>query len=120
MDTMPGSSPGSGWTLQARDAVAAICRARLDAGPDSTSDGLPAYSYGDDIIVLTISSDGGESQIHLRYSGTDHHGFDDGVNVRRLTVEAVAPFLTGPNAVHGSLSSNVAAIVWADRPSGPR
>lgn len=35
--------------------------------------------------------------------------------VRRLTVEAGAPFLTGPNAIHGSLSSNVAAIVWADR-----
>jgi hypothetical protein len=105
--------------VRARDAVAAICRARLGGGPNNASDGMPAYSYGDEMVVLTITSDQGRSEVYLRYAGTDHNGFDDGVNVRRLTVEAVAPFLAGPNAVYGALSSGAADIVWADRPRAP-
>lgn len=81
----------------ARDVLAAIAAAPPGGGPDNPGDCLPDYSYGDDLIVLRVTSDAGESTVHARYSGCDHNGFDDGVTVRRLTREAMQPLLAGPN-----------------------
>ena len=47
--------------------------------------------------MLRVTSPQGESTVHVRYSGCDHNGFDDGVTVRALTREAVQPLLAGPN-----------------------
>lgn len=81
----------------ARDVVAAIAAAPPGGGPDNPGDCLPDYSYGDDLMVLHVTSEQGESTVHARYSGCDHNGFDDGVTVRRLTREAMQPLLEGPN-----------------------
>ncbi len=81
----------------AQDVVAAIAAAPPGGGPDNPGDCTPDYSYGDDVMVLRIASDAGESTVHVRYSGCDHNGFDDGVTVRRLTREAMQPLLAGPN-----------------------
>ena len=48
-------------------------------------------------MVLHVTSEQGESTVHVRYSGCDHNGFDDGVTVRRLTRDAMQPLLAGPN-----------------------
>jgi len=81
----------------ARDVVAAIAAAPPGGGPDNPGDCTPDYSYGDDLIVLRVTSAEGESTVQVRYSGCDHNGFDDGVTVRRLTRAAVQPLLAGPN-----------------------
>lgn len=81
----------------AQDVVAAIAAAPPGGGPDNPDDCLPDYSYGDDVMVLHVTSDEGETTVHVRYSGCDHNGFDDGVTLRRLTREAVQPLLAGPN-----------------------
>jgi len=83
----------------AADAVAAITRAPTGGGPDAPSTCLPSFSYGDDAIVLRISSNDDEHEVYLRYSGCNHNGFDDGSAERTLTAEAVASFITGSNAV---------------------
>lgn len=80
-------------------AIAAIAAAPTGGGPDTPSTCLPSVSYGDDAIVLRISSSDGEHEVFLRYSGCDHNGLDDGFTERTLTAEAVAPFITGSNAV---------------------
>lgn len=98
----------------AREAIRAVGELRIGSGPNSPEDCLPEVSYGDEIVVLRITSDQGQSEVYLRYSGCDHHGFDDGVTVRRLTAEAMAPFLAGPNTVVGSLSSGMARLIWRD------
>lgn len=104
----PGGDTNSGAALlssvglegsEAADAVAAIADAPVGGGPNSPETCMPEYAYGDDLIVLRISSDAGESQVHLRYSSCDHNGFDDGVRVRDLTREAVAPFITDANTL---------------------
>ena len=81
----------------AQEVVSAIAAAPPGGGPDNPRDCLPDYSYGDDLMVLHVTSDAGESTVHARYSGCDHNGFDDGVTVRRLTREAMQPLLAGPN-----------------------
>ncbi len=97
-----GSALLSSVGLQGPDAAAAVAEiaaAPVGGGPDSPESCMPEYAYGDDLIVLRISSDAGESQVHLRYSSCDHNGFDDGVHVRELTREAVAPFIAEANTL---------------------
>lgn len=85
----------------AQDVVDAIAAAPPGGGPDNPGDCLPEYSYGDDLMVLHVTSTQGESIVHVRYSGCDHNGFDDGVTVRGLTREAMQPLLAGPNRLFG-------------------
>jgi hypothetical protein len=80
-------------------AVRGIARSPAGGGPDRPQDCLPEAAYGEDVIVLWVRSSAGLSEIVLRYSGCDHHGFDDGVLVRWRDPAAVAPFTAGPNAV---------------------
>lgn len=91
------SSLRLGATDAAR-AVEGIAAAPLGGGPDDPDQCLPSSSYGDEILLLRIHSGSGASEVVLRYDGCDHHGFDDGVNVRAATPAAVAPFTAGPNA----------------------
>ena len=81
----------------AQEVVAAIAAAPPGGGPDNPGDCSPDYSYGDDLMVLHVTSEQGESTVQVRYSGCDHNGFDDGVTVRALTREAMQPLLAGPN-----------------------
>jgi hypothetical protein len=71
---------------------------------------MPSYAYGDEAVLLRIDSARGETEVVLRYSGCDHHGFDDGATVRTLTAAAVAPFLVGPNAVT-DFSDNLGSVI---------
>ena len=91
------------------EAVAAIARAPVGGGPDDPRDCLADYSYGDDLIVISIDSDTGRHEVYLRYSGCDHNGLDDGTTVRRLTAAAVRPFVAGENVV-GSMSGRPAKV----------
>jgi hypothetical protein len=87
-------------------AVAAIAAAPPGGGPDRPDQCLPEVSYGSEAIVLTVTSELGTSVIYLRYSGCDHNGFDDGINRRALTKQAVAPFITGPNIITTGFSGS--------------
>ncbi|MDI6098978.1 hypothetical protein QLQ12_10235 [Actinoplanes sp. NEAU-A12] len=80
-------------------AIQAVARAPLGGGPDRPAECLPEASYGSELIVLLVTSAAGRSEVVVRYSGCDHNAFDDGVTVRSLTAEAIAPFITGPNTV---------------------
>jgi hypothetical protein len=84
---------------QARRAIAAVAAAPLGSSPNRPGDCMPQASYGDEAVVLRIASDQGRSEIYLRYSGCDHNGFDDGVNLRALTRDAAAPFVGGANII---------------------
>ena len=112
----------SGRRLDGNDAERAIrqiAQAPIGAGPDNSQDCAPEVAYGDDAIVLHVRSAAGSTEIILRYSGCVGNGFDDGIEVRRLTAAAVAPFITGPNTVY-SLSGreDKAAMLLPDfRPS---
>jgi hypothetical protein len=68
-------------------------------GPDNRQQCTDAY--GDEIIVLRVTSSGGASEIHVRYSGCDHNGFDDGIAVRRLTRDPMQALIAGPNGPSG-------------------
>jgi hypothetical protein len=103
----PGSGGGGGVALfsslrvsgdRAGRALAAVARAPRAGGQDEPEQCL--HTYGWEIIVLRVVSDRGLSRVHVRYSGCDHNGVDDGVSVRRLT-RAVRPFAEGPNEVTG-------------------
>jgi hypothetical protein len=83
----------------AQAAISGIAEAPRGGGPDAPSTCAMDFSYGDDIIVLSITSGQTRNEIYLRYSGCDHNGFDDGIAVRSLTTKSVAPFIAGPNAV---------------------
>jgi hypothetical protein len=97
---------------KAARAVARIAAAAKGGGPNSPENCTVDSSYGDELIVLRVSSDKGESQVYLRYSSCDHNGFDDGRSVRRLDAKSVAPFIAGPNAVYGGVDAAAAKIVW--------
>lgn len=83
----------------AQAAIDRIAQAPRGGGPNAPSTCAIDYSYGDDIVVLSVTSGQTTREIYLRYSGCDHNGFDDGVAVRSLTAAAVEPFVAGPNAV---------------------
>lgn len=99
----------------ARRAVEAIAAAPPAGGqdiPQNCGDG-----YGDELIVLRVLSDQGESHLHLRYAGCGHNGIDDGVRAYRLTRAAVHPFVAGPNEVRGFDSGPGKLEIL--RPGGP-
>jgi hypothetical protein len=81
----------------AAQAIQGIAAAPLGDGPNYPEQCLPRVSYGDEGAVLLVRSASGVTEIVFRHSGCDHHGFDDGVAVRKLTDEAIAPFSAGPN-----------------------
>jgi len=97
---------------KAAKAVGRIAAAAKGGGPNSPQNCTEDSSYGDELIVLRVSSDKGESQVYLRYSSCDHNGFDDGRSVRRLDAKSVAPFIAGPNAVYSGVDEATAEIVW--------
>jgi hypothetical protein len=108
-DRLTGPTLLSSLRLEGAAAVQAIAvtaTAPLGGGPDNPAQCLPEVSYGDEAIVLTVTSDQGTSVIYLRYSGCDHNGFDDGINRRALTKEAVAPFIAGPNRITSGFSAS--------------
>ncbi len=89
--------------MRAAQAIEGISASPAGGGPDAPESCLKEYAYGDEVIVLRISHGSSTkvgSEVVLRYSGCDHHGFDDGDRVHTLTADAVAPFITGPNAVN--------------------
>jgi hypothetical protein len=97
---------------KAAKAVARIVASPRGGGPNQPKNCMADYSYGDELVVLRITSSTGESQVYLRYSSCDHNGFDDGHSVRRLDAKSIAPFVAGPNAVYGGLDSATADLVW--------
>lgn len=79
------------------DAVRAVAEAPTGTGPDAES-GCADDVHGTEAIVVRIMRDGGTAEAWMRYGGCGN-GFDDGVVERRLTREAVAPFVSGANSV---------------------
>jgi hypothetical protein len=96
---------------KAAKAVDRIATAAKGGGPNKPGNCITEVSYGDELIVLRITSSTGESQVYLRYSSCDHNGFDDGMFVRRLDVKSIAPFVAGPNAVLTGLGPT-AKLIW--------
>jgi hypothetical protein len=81
--------------------VRQIAHAPAGGGPNSPQNCLAAYSRGDEIVVLRITSSERVSSVHVRYSGCDHHGFDDGVVLRRLVRDPLMAVLPGASQVGG-------------------
>ncbi len=77
--------------------VRQIVAAPTGGGPDTPK--ACTERLGSEIMVLRVSSSTGGSQIRVRYSACDHHGFDDGVNVRALTRDPMQALINGPNAL---------------------
>jgi len=100
-------------------AIRQIAQAPIGGGPDNPQDCAPEGAYGDDAIVLQVRSAAGSTEVMLRYSGCVGNGFDDGVDVRRLTAAAVAPFISGPNAVYSfaGREDKAAVLLPSPRPS---
>ncbi len=84
----------SGATARAAlTGIATAPRAGRTDGPDSCSDG-----FGKEAIVLqALRGDGLAGEVVIRYAGCADQGFDDGVQMRTLTAEAITPFLRQPN-----------------------
>lgn len=97
----------------AEQAVEAMTQAPVGGGPNNPDQCAPDIRLGEEAIVLQVTSAAGTTEIAVRYSGCDHHGFDDGHQVRTLTAEALAPFIAGPN-LPDHASSEVADIVFPD------
>jgi hypothetical protein len=97
-------------------ALAEVAKAPTGGGPDEPADCSPDVQYGDEAIVLRVRSSAGASEIVLRYSGCDHHGFDDGTTVRTLTTTSVAPFVAGPNVVNEFSGTAMLDILRPDVP----
>jgi len=98
----------------ADQAIRAVAEAPRGGGPDNPDQCMPSVSYGDDVIVLLVRSAAGRTEIVLRYSGCDHNGFDDGISVRKLTVEAVAPFIARSNGMYGGFSGGPEKLAVLD------
>ncbi|MCW2799346.1 MAG: hypothetical protein JWQ70_818 [Aeromicrobium sp.] len=77
--------------------VREIADSPVRGGPNNRK--VCTYTYGDEIIVLRVTSSTGVSEIYARYSGCDHNGFDDGIAVRRLTRAPMQALIAGANAV---------------------
>jgi hypothetical protein len=118
----PGTS-GPGPTLYsslevtgetAARAVQAMADARSGGGPNDIGGCPSPDGIGTEAIVLRILSTSGISQVYLRYGGCN--GFDDGIEYRALTREAVGPFVSGPNAI-ADIGEALAGIL--DDPDAP-
>ena len=77
----------------AQEAVMGSEKGPVGSGPNNPKSCSEEVQYGDDVIVLRVQHVRGESQIYLRFSGCNYHGFDDGTTVHRLTSATVANFL---------------------------
>lgn len=82
---------------RAARTVAAMVDTRLGGGPNDVPGCPTPLGIGTEAIVLRALSTSGVSQVYLRYGGCN--GLDDGTDYRKLTRAAVAPFVSGPNAV---------------------
>jgi hypothetical protein len=92
-------------------SIARIAGSQLGSGPNTPQNCARAGRFGDDAIVLLITSDAGMSQVFLRYSGCVLHGFDDGTSYRTLTKESVAPFIAGQNQPQSANGGPMAHII---------
>lgn len=100
--------------LEGEDAahtIGALAGTPLGGGPNSPDLCVPEEAYGEDAIVLLVTSSAGPSQVVVRYAGCNHHGIDDGAQVRHLTAEAMAPLLTEPTAVWQAVGSDMGDIL---------
>lgn len=84
----PEGRPRPASDVASRRGVTAVSVCRYEivqegGGPDNPKQCLDGY--GSDMFVLRIQSSVGETLVHVRYSGCDHHGFDDGSTIRQLT-----------------------------------
>ncbi|MGQ0632393.1 MAG: hypothetical protein ACT4P1_15340 [Sporichthyaceae bacterium] len=93
---------------EARLAIAALLDAPTGGGPDAPKTCSRDSSYGDEMVVLRIfAGDVENPQMHVRYSGCDHNGIDDGTSLRRLTTAALLPILAQPNLPGGYSAGTV-------------
>jgi len=84
----------------ARRAVSDVVAAPKGGGPNRPNS--CSGGYGDEsIVVQALRGSAVLGEFVIRYSGCDHHGFDDGVTVRALTADAITPFLAPPNSPKG-------------------
>ena len=65
-------------------------------------------------IVLLITSSSGPSHVVVRYAGCNHHGIDDGTQLRHLTADSIAPLITEPTAVWQAVGSEMGEILFPD------
>ena len=82
--------------VAARDLLATLVAAAPGSGPNAPESCMREYSYGDELTVLLIHLDQpGQAlqRVHVRYTGCDHHGTDDGTTRRILTRDFVQPLL---------------------------
>lgn len=88
-----------------RVEAAAVVRGIADApeggGPDDATACVPQVADGHEVIVLRISAQSGPAVVHVRFSGCDHHGFDDGVTVRDVTREPMQSLIADANTIYG-------------------
>jgi hypothetical protein len=96
---------------QARAVVRAILAAPPGGGPDRPEDCLPEVALGIEVMLLLVRDGERTQEVFVRYSGCDHHGFDDGHTLRRLTADSLAPLLSGPHEP-GVLNGAVGDLVW--------
>jgi len=82
---------------QAAAVITGIAAAPAGSGPNSPDSCSTEVRYGDEVIVLRVTAEAGESQIYLRFSGCDHHGYDDGADVRTLTRAVVTQLIKDSN-----------------------
>lgn len=78
-------------------AVRTMAGLHSGGGPDDVPGCPSPEGIGTEAIVLRVFSNTGVSQVYLRYGGCN--GLDDGTGNYELTRDAVAPFVSGPNAV---------------------
>lgn len=91
-------------------AVANIVAAPIGGGPDSPHTCAKSVAYGEEAIVLEVTTDKGLREVVMRYDSCDHHGFDDGHSVRTLTRDGVRSFIAGSNRLN-SYSSVLGPIL---------
>lgn len=105
----------SSWRIDgpdAQQAIETIAQAPIGGGPNRPGQCAADIAFGEEAIVLLVTTASGTSEVVARYAGCDHHGFDDGHVIRTLTAEALAPLVEGPN-LPGSLSSEVGDLVYS-------
>lgn len=99
---------------EAAQTIGALAGAPLGGGPDSPDLCAPESAYGEEAIVLLITSSSGPSHVVVRYAGCNHHGIDDGTQLRHLTADSIAPLITEPTAVWQAVGSEMGEILFPD------
>jgi hypothetical protein len=96
---------------QARKAIGGIASSPLGSGPNRPQNCSADYQYGSQAIVLRVQRAVGQSQIiYFRFDGCNHHGFDDGTTVHRLTVSTANAFLVEGVTVD-AVDSSLAGLI---------